>query len=111
VQHGYRPLQAHAARLLGVIATERGDEASRSRAEAWLGEAATLARELGMQPELGHCQRGLADLFTRSGRGAEAQEALAMAGELFRASGMEPYAAEVEAALAATGFSGARPAA
>jgi tetratricopeptide (TPR) repeat protein len=110
-RHGYRPLQAHVARLLGVIAAERGDEASRSRAETWLGEAAALARELGMQPELGHCQRSLADLFARAGRGAEAQEALAQAGELFRACGMEPYAAEVEAALAATDFPGARPAA
>jgi hypothetical protein len=90
---------------------ERGDEASRSRAEAWLGEAAILARELGMQPELGHCQRSLADFFTHARRDAEAREALALAGELFRASGMEPYAAEVEAALAATGLSGARPAA
>lgn len=110
-RHGYRPLQAHAARILGAIATERGDGASLLRAETWLGEAAILARDLGMQPELGHSQRNLADLFARTGRDVEAQRALAMAGELYRASGMKPYAAEVEAALAASAYSGARPAA
>jgi tetratricopeptide (TPR) repeat protein len=110
-RHGYRPLQAHAARLLGEIAAERGDEAALLRAETALGESVILARELGMQPELAHCQRDLAGVFARTARQAEAQAALAMAGELYCGSGMKPYAAEVEAALAAFDSSGARPAA
>jgi class 3 adenylate cyclase/tetratricopeptide (TPR) repeat protein len=110
-QHGYRPLEAHATRLLGAIAIRRGDEASLQRAETRLGEAMALARRLRMQPELGHCQRSLADLFAATGRGSEARAALVGAGELFRASGMKPYAAEVEALLEGAHFPGARPAA
>jgi hypothetical protein len=110
-RHGYRPLEAHALRLLGATAIGRGDEASLHRAETWLGEAMALARALGMQPELGHCQRSLADLFARTGRGSEARAALVTAGELFRASGMKPYAGEVEALLEGADFPSARPAA
>jgi tetratricopeptide (TPR) repeat protein len=111
-RHGYRPLQVHAGRLLGVIVAERGDdEAALRQAELWLGEAALLAAEIGMQPELAHCQRNLADLFARTGRLVEAEAARAMAAELYRATGMHAYAAEVEAALAAADHSGARPAA
>jgi class 3 adenylate cyclase/tetratricopeptide (TPR) repeat protein len=111
-RHGYRPLEAHATRLLGVIVAERGgDEAALRAAEALLAEAALLAREIGMRPELAHCQRNLADVFARSGRLGEAEAALEMAGELYRATGMHAYAAEVEATLAAADHSGARPAA
>jgi hypothetical protein len=96
----YRPLEAHASRLLGVINTQASaDTATAARAEHWFRAAITLAAELGMQPELAHCHDGLADLLTRTGRLAAARGELAQALELYRLGGMQGDAARVAAAL------------
>jgi hypothetical protein len=102
-RHGYRPIEVHTSRLLGEIAAEYGGAATAACAETWFRDAAALARELGMQPELAHCHRDLGELFARIGRPVEAQAALAAAAKLYRSTGMQPYAAQVEAALAELG--------
>jgi class 3 adenylate cyclase/tetratricopeptide (TPR) repeat protein len=102
-RHGYRPIEVHTSRLLGEIAADYGGAAAAACAETWFRDAAALARELGMQPELAHCHRDLGELFARIDRPVEAQAALAAAAKLYRSTGMQPYAAQVEAALAELG--------
>jgi tetratricopeptide (TPR) repeat protein len=102
-QHGYRPLEAHALRLLGEIAarSDAGEPAAVARAESWFREAASLAQAMGMRPELAQTRRGLADLLVRTDRPDEARAELASAVDLHCASGMGSQAAQASEALAA----------
>ena len=105
----YRPLEVHASRLLGTIAAgDCADTGSAQRAETWFRSGAALARRLGMKPELAHCHHGLADLFARTRRPAEARAEFAEAVDLYRSSGMLAGAAAAQEALAA--LSAGRPA-
>ncbi|MBL6458671.1 AAA family ATPase [Belnapia sp. T6] len=99
---GYRPLEAHASRLLGAIAARdcAGTDPVR-RAEVWFQSAAEIARDLGMNPELAHCHHSLADLFAHTGRPAEARAGFGRAIELYKSCGMEGGAVAASAALAA----------
>ena len=100
-RHGYRPLAAHAARLMGSIVGRQGLAHACEEAEEWFRRGATIAREIGMQPEIGHCHAELAELLTRAGRFAEARAALTIATRIFHSASMPVYAASAERDLAA----------
>ncbi|MBR0682637.1 AAA family ATPase [Roseomonas eburnea] len=104
-RYGYRPLAAHATRLIGEIGSaQEGDAAALQRAEAAFREALGLARTIGMRPELAESQFGLGRLLARQGRGVEATEALTMAAEEYRGCGMAAAAERAEAALVGLGL-------
>ncbi len=100
-RQGYRPLEVHASRLLGVIHAATGAAGSAQRAETWFRNAATLARQIGMRPELAHCHHGLGDLLAETGRPAEAGTELTMAIDLYASIGMASGSALAKASLAA----------
>lgn len=101
-RQGYRPLQAHALRLLGWAEASRGAHpANRVKAETSFRSAAKLAQALGMRPELAYCHHGLAELLAGTGRHCEARAQLATAIEAYDASAMTAGAAQARATLAA----------
>jgi class 3 adenylate cyclase/tetratricopeptide (TPR) repeat protein len=99
-RQGYRPLEAHAMRLMGLLGARAGDHDAPA-GERWLTEAAALAHEIGMRPELAHCHHDLGELFADGGRPAEARAELAAALELYVSMGMVRHVTSVKAALAA----------
>jgi tetratricopeptide (TPR) repeat protein len=70
------------------------------QAEACYREALTLAEVLGMRPLQAHCHHGLATLYARAGRPAQARAALTSAIALYRAMDMTFWLPQAEAALA-----------
>jgi tetratricopeptide (TPR) repeat protein len=74
--------EAYALRLLGEIASQRGAP-DHGNAEAYYRQALALAEELGMRPLLAHCHAGLASLYRRTGRRADAERHSALATALF----------------------------
>lgn len=93
---GDRPTLAHAARWRATIARMRGDLG---------GASAHVARALELAPEpsleRAHALRELALLREAQGRPAEAREAYAAAGEVFRSLGSDAQVSEMEEHVAA----------
>lgn len=95
-RHGYRPLAVHAARLAGAAAATGNDAAALDEAEDWFKRAATIARDIGMKPEMAHTHQELAALLVRTERHEEAHSALSIAIRLFRGMGAQGLAARAE---------------
>ena len=91
--------EAHALYQLGVVHAH-ADATDVAPAEAHYQQALALAEELGMRPLVAHCHLGLATLYQKVGRDAEAQAELAAAAKLYRATEMTVWLAKAEAALA-----------
>jgi tetratricopeptide (TPR) repeat protein len=96
--HQERGHQAYALHLLGEIAAHRHPPEV-DQAEAFYGQALTLADELGMRPLLAHCHLGLGILYNRIGRPEQARAELAAAIELYRAMEMTFWLERAEIAL------------
>ena len=94
--HGY---QAHAYRLLGDIATHC-DPPDIAQAEAHYHQALALAGEIGMRPLQAHCHLGLGTLYAKLGRPEQAQAALSVAIDLYRAMDMLFWQLRAETVLA-----------
>jgi tetratricopeptide (TPR) repeat protein len=95
---GQRGFEAWALRLLGDMASQ-STPVQVEQAEAYYGEALTLADELGMRPLQAHCHLGLGTLYARIGRRDEARAALAVALDLYRTLEMTFWLSQAEAAL------------
>jgi class 3 adenylate cyclase/tetratricopeptide (TPR) repeat protein len=108
-RQGYRPLEAHALRLMGVISARAGDATSAQSGEQWFRDAAMLAGEIGMRPELAHCHHGLGDLLANAGRAGEARTELGVALELYGSMGMVRDAGLATASLVAVEGAAANP--
>ncbi len=78
-----RGYQAYALRLLGDV-TAHGKSPDVEKAEAPYREAIAIAEELGMRPLLAHCHAGLATLYGRAGKRADAEQHTTFATALFR---------------------------
>jgi hypothetical protein len=48
-QHGYRPVEAHAMHMLGVLGP-RDSPASHAASDAWLRQSLQLSEALGLRP-------------------------------------------------------------
>jgi len=86
--------QAYALRLLGEIVSQ-GEAPDHGDAEAYYRQALALAEELGMRPLLAHCHAGLARLYRRTGRRADAEQHSALATTLFREMDMRLWLEEI----------------
>ena len=75
-RHGYRPIEAHALRMLGVLAALAGDLPD---AEARLRAAATIADAIGMRPELSAIHADLSGVLRRQGHHHAADQMAAAA--------------------------------
>ena len=93
---GDRPTLAHAARWRATIARMRGDL---DGAGAHVAQALELAPEPTL--ERTHALRELALLREAQGRPAEAREAYAAAGEVYRSLGSDAQVSEMEEHVAA----------
>lgn len=96
-QYGHAAFEAWALRLLGEISLQ-GEAPDAAAAEDRFRQAMAMAGERGMRPLVAHCHAGLATLYTRSGRSAEAQSQLHAATELYEAMGMRGWQARLAAA-------------
>ncbi|MEJ2376810.1 MAG: adenylate/guanylate cyclase domain-containing protein [Pseudolabrys sp.] len=85
--HEYRAIEAASLRLMGD-ACQHGSIRDREAAERHYLEASEIAQELGLRPELAHCQRGLAQTNLKLGRTEEADHWLHMAANLYRTMDM-----------------------
>ncbi len=81
--HGERGSRAHALRVLGEIAGHR-EAPDYERARQHLSEALALAEELGMQPLVARCHRGLGTLYRSWGKRERAATHLDTATRMFR---------------------------
>jgi class 3 adenylate cyclase len=98
-EHKEQGHEAYALQLLGEIAAQH-DPPELESAEAYYGQALTLAEALGMRPLLAHCHLGLGTLYAKIGRREQARAELAAAIELFRWMEMHFWLTRAEAALA-----------
>ena len=92
-RHGY---QAHAYRLLGDTATHR-EPPDIAQAEAHYHQALALAGRLRCEA---HCHLGLGTLYAKLGRPEQAQAALSVAIDLYRAMDMLFWQLRAETVLA-----------
>jgi tetratricopeptide (TPR) repeat protein len=100
--YGERGHQAWSLRLLGAIAAH-GDPPEVAPAEDHYVQAIALAEELDMRPLLGHCHSGLATLYRRMGRLAQADSELGKAMALFRSMEMTYWLRRAQTARAQVG--------
>jgi DNA-binding SARP family transcriptional activator len=89
---------AHALHLLGDIATHP-DRFDAAAGEAYYRQALALAEARQMRPLVAHCHLGLAGLYAKAAKPAEAWAALTAAADLYRSMGMTSWLAGVEARL------------
>jgi class 3 adenylate cyclase/tetratricopeptide (TPR) repeat protein len=89
---GHRPTWL---RLEAEVLAQRDPAGARDR----LGEALSLAAELGMHPEVAHCHLGLGKLYRRTGEREKAQEHLTTATTMYREMGMLFWLEKAEAEL------------
>jgi class 3 adenylate cyclase/tetratricopeptide (TPR) repeat protein len=96
IERKERGVEAAARRLLGDVTsqTEPGAPAS---AEMQYRQALALASELGMRPLIAHCHAGLAKVYRRTGKQAQAEEQFESAGDMYREMGMTYWLAKAEA--------------
>ena len=94
-----RGIEAYALYLYGELAVRREPPDCALAADHYQ-QALVLAEELGMRPLQAHCHCGLGTLYRRTGRGAQARAALAIAITLYRAMDMALWLPHAEAALA-----------
>jgi tetratricopeptide (TPR) repeat protein len=97
--HQERGNEAYSLYLLGELAVRRKPPDCALAADHYQ-QALVLAEELGMRPLQAHCHRGLGTLYRRTGRGAQARAALAIAITLYRAMDMTFWLPPANAALA-----------
>jgi tetratricopeptide (TPR) repeat protein len=90
--------EAWALRLLGEIASHRGQPAA-APAEDYYRQALTIANELGMRPLSARCHLDLGKLARRTGQPQRAQEHLTTATTLLREMGMRFWLEQAEAEL------------
>jgi tetratricopeptide (TPR) repeat protein len=90
--------EAYALRLLAEIAAH-SHPTERECAEAYYGQALSLADTLGMRPLQAHCYFGLGTLYGQMGRRGQAQATLSTAIALYRALDMPFWLSQAEAAL------------
>jgi tetratricopeptide (TPR) repeat protein len=93
-EHGRRPYEARALRLLGEVAAHRE---SPEQARDYYRQALTVAEELGMQPLVAHCHLGLARLHKGMARPQYAYEHLTIATASYRDLGMPHWLAQAQA--------------
>ncbi len=99
-EHRERGHEAWALRLLGEVASHR-DPPDVEEAEAYYGDARTLADELGMRPLVAHSHLGLGKLYRGSGDHANAKEHLTTAATLYREMDMGFWLGKAEEELGA----------
>jgi class 3 adenylate cyclase/tetratricopeptide (TPR) repeat protein len=101
-QYQQRGTQAWALRLLGESTVRRASPEVEPAAGHYR-QALALAEELGMQPLLAHCHRGLGTLYAATGQREQARAELSTAIALYRAMDMTFWLPKTEAALAQVG--------
>lgn len=79
-RHHYRAVEASARRLMAE-ACHRSKQLD--AAETSYLEALKIASELGLRPEMAHCQRGLAQTYFQMGRSTEGDQLLYIADALY----------------------------
>lgn len=96
--HGYRPLLAHATRVRASIIAQRSDDDPTDfiSARALFDEAAALASQMGMHPELALCRHQLAELLARAGHVDDAIAAVNAARQAFDEIGMQRHESEAK---------------
>jgi class 3 adenylate cyclase/tetratricopeptide (TPR) repeat protein len=92
-ERGEQGQEAWALRLLGEIAADRADAATRYQ------QALALAERLGMRPLVAHCHLGLGDLSRRANALADAREHLTVATTMYREMVMPFWLEKAEAAM------------
>jgi class 3 adenylate cyclase/tetratricopeptide (TPR) repeat protein len=98
-RHQERGNEAYALRLLGAIAAH-GALQDVDEAATYYRQALALAEELGMQPLVAHCHRGLGMLYATAGQRDQSRAECSIAIELYRAMEMTFWLPQAEAALA-----------
>jgi class 3 adenylate cyclase len=86
-----------AARLLLGDITAQTDPGAPAGAEMHYHQALALATELGMRPLVAHCHAGLARLYGRSARLADAEEHRQVATRMYREMGMTHFLDRLQA--------------
>jgi class 3 adenylate cyclase/tetratricopeptide (TPR) repeat protein len=94
-----RGLEARALRVLGELLAS-GDSPDVTASERFYGEAMTLAERLSLRPLVSRCRVGLAAVYGRTGRKAEARAALGTAAAEFGRMEMTRWRERAERALA-----------
>lgn len=89
---------AHALRLQGEVASQRGEHET---ALARYAEALAEADVLGMRPLAARCHLGLGEVLRATGPPDQARTELNTAAEMLRAMAMPYWLARAEATLAA----------
>jgi tetratricopeptide (TPR) repeat protein len=97
-QHA-RGLEARALRLVGELLAS-GDTPDVAASERYYGEAMALARRLGLRPLVSRCRVGIAAVYAKTGRKAEAREVLTAAATEFGRMEMTRWRERSERALA-----------
>jgi len=93
---GERAFEAYALRALGDIESY-SHLLQAETPESYYGQAAALARDLGMRPLVAHCHLGLGKLYRRTGKREQAQEHLTTATTMYREMGMTYWLEQAEA--------------
>ncbi len=97
--HQERGHQAYALCLLGEIAVQRVPPDA-DQADPFYRQALALAKELGMQPLVAHCHRGLGTLYAMTGQREQSRTALSTAIAMYTSMDMTFWLPQTEAALA-----------
>jgi class 3 adenylate cyclase/tetratricopeptide (TPR) repeat protein len=102
-EHGERPYEANALRLLAEVAVAGELDGFESVASTHYRQALATASELGMRPLVAHCYLGLGKLYRRTGDRNQAREHLATARTMYRDMDMRFWREQAEAAIAEVG--------
>lgn len=100
-RHGYRAVEAAAHRLMAGVHHHTQDYPA---AESCYLEAIKIASELGLRPELAHCQSGLSQLYDRIGRDADADRLRNGASTLYTNLQMPTWPSNVALAVHVAGL-------
>lgn len=98
--HGYRAVEATAHRLIAVAHQHDGEPRA---AEASYLQAIKIASELGLRPELAHCQSGLSQIYDHLGHTDEASRLRNAAGALYAGLQMPTWPSDVACAVHVAG--------
>jgi predicted ATPase len=100
-QFNHRVFEGWALRLLGEIELQ-SEPPQLATAEEHLRQALALGQKLGMRPLVARCHADLATLHRRCDRGAEADQHLQTATEMYREMGMKYWLEQLEPREATT---------
>ena len=98
--HRYRAVEATAHRLMACVHQHSGELRA---AEASYLDAISIASELGLRPELAHCQSGLSQIYDRLGRADEADRLRDAASALYTSLQMPTWPSNMAVAVHVAG--------